>query len=235
MSARAAAGRVFAAVGFMVLGAGSVMLLPDDPPAPAAARVAAPGGVDVGFSQDMIVHHQQAVTMAQAVRGRTGPSVAQLASAIELNQIKEIGQMQGWLSLWNAPQVPSGPPMAWMAADGPGRPGPAGHGTAGHGGHRATGHGTTGGAMPGMASQQELDALGRAEGRDLDARFLQLMIRHHEGGLVMAAAAARDAAHPQVRGLATLMAAEQRKEIGVMSGLLAALGRRPLPSPGSPG
>ncbi|XVQ09486.1 DUF305 domain-containing protein [Spirillospora sp. CA-255316] len=228
MSARAAAGRAFAALGFMVLGAGAVMLLPDDRPPQVAARVAAPGGVDVGFSQDMIVHHQQAVTMAQAVRGRTGPSVAGLASAIELNQIKEIGQMQGWLSLWNAPQVPSGPPMAWMATDRPGRPGGSGH--AGHGatGHGGDGHRATGGAMPGMASQQELDGLGRAKGRDLDVRFLQLMIRHHEGGLVMTAAAARDATHPQVRGLATLMAAEQRKEIGVMSGLLAALGGHPV-------
>lgn len=211
MSRRHGTGRVFSAVAFMVIGAVLATLFTGHRPAGDATRVAAAGTVDIGFSQDMIVHHQQAVTMAQAVRGRTGPSVARLALAIELNQLKEIGQMQGWLALWNAPQVPSGPPMTWMAA-----------------GHRGHGDGR---AMPGTASPQEIGRLGELKGEELDAWFLQLMIRHHEGGLIMATAAARDATIPQVRALATLMAAEQREETATMAGLLAALGRRPLPSP----
>jgi uncharacterized protein (DUF305 family) len=215
MTARPSAGRVFSAIAFMVIGAGAVMLLPDHGPPAGAARVSAAGTADIGFSQDMIVHHQQAVTMAQAVRGRTSPSVARLASGIELSQIKEIGQMQGWLDLWNAPQVPSGPPMTWMAG-----------GHHGHGDHRGTD-----GAMPGMASLQELDRLGEAKGKDADVRFLRLMIRHHEGGLIMTGAAARQPAIPQVRALATRMATEQREELAVMTGLLAALGDRPLPPP----
>ena len=215
MNARPRAGRVSSAIAFMVIGAGAVMLLPDHGPSAGAARISAAGTVDIGFSQDMIVHHQQAVTIAQTVRGRTSPSVAQLASAIELGQIKEIGQMQGWLDLWNAPQVPSGPPMTWMAA--------------GHQGH--AGHPATDGAMPGMASLQEMDRLGEVKGKDVDVWFLQLMIRHHEGGLIMTAAAARRSTIPQVRALAARMAAEQRQEMAVMTGLLAALGDRPLPSP----
>jgi uncharacterized protein (DUF305 family) len=165
----------------------------------------------VGFSQDMIVHHQQAVTMVQAVQGRVSAPVAQLATGIELNQIKEIGQLQGWLALWNAPLVPSGPPMTWMDD--------------GHKGHGRP----ASGAMPGMASVQEMNSLGKAG--NADVRFLKLMIRHHEGGLLMTAAAAGKAKHPQVRALATTMASEQRKETATMLGLLAALGQRPLASP----
>ncbi|MGI8329438.1 DUF305 domain-containing protein [Actinomadura scrupuli] len=217
MSARPSAGRVLSAIAFMVIGAGTVMLLPDHGPAAGAARVSAAGTVGIGFSQDMIVHHQQAVTMAQAVHGRVSPPVARMASAIELNQIKEIGQMQGWLALWNAPQVPSGPPMTWMAA-----------GHQGHAGRRGPG------AMPGTASLREMDRLGEVKGEDVDVWFLQLMIRHHEGGSIMAAAAARDATNPHVRGLAILMATGQRQEIATMTGLLSALGHRPLPAPTPP-
>jgi uncharacterized protein (DUF305 family) len=200
--------RVLSAVAFMVIGAGAGILLPDDGPSPGGST---PGVVDVGFSQDMVVHHQQAVTMAQAVIGRVSPSVSRLATSMELNQIKEMGEMQGWLALWNAPQVPSGPPMTWMSD---------------HHMHHAT--------MPGMASLKELDRLGGLEGRKADIWFLQLMIRHHEGGLIMTDAAARGTTNTQVHGLAVLMASDQRMELAVMTGLLDALGQRPLPSPAVP-
>ncbi len=189
---------MFSAVAFMVIGAVLTLLLSGTGSTPLATRTASASTVDIGFCQDMIVHHQQAVTMAQAVQGRVSPSVSQLAISIELNQIKEIGQMQGWLSLWNAAQVPSGPPMTWMATH-----------------HHV---------MPGTASQREVERLGEVHGKDLDIWFLKLMIRHHQGGLLMATAAVRDASIPQVRGLATLMATEQREENAVMTGLLSALG-----------
>lgn len=204
--------RFASAVAFFVLGAGTVMLLPGTDQAKAPAAASSQHRVDIGFSQDMVAHHQQAVDMAHMVRDRVSPPVAQFASSIEMNQLKEIGQMQGWLALWNAPQVASGPPMAWMT------------------GHH--GHGTPADRpMPGMASLDDLEQLGARSGKDLDVWFLQLMIRHHQGGLTMTGAAARDAAHAQVRGLALVMTAEQHKEIGVMAGLLAGLGHRPLPAP----
>ncbi|SEG88156.1 Uncharacterized conserved protein, DUF305 family [Thermomonospora echinospora] len=220
MSRRHLAGRVLSAAGLMVIGAVAAMLLLGAGRAADRAPIPAAGPVDVGFSQDMIAHHQQAVTMAQTVRGRVSPPVAQLASSIELNQTREIGQLQGWLMLWNAPQVPSGPPMTWMAAD-----------RAGHSGHRRATDADV--VMPGMASQQEVNRLGELTGEDADAWFLQLMIRHHQGGLAMTTAAARDATSPQVRALATLMTTEQHKEVATMAGLLDALGRRPLPAPTS--
>ncbi|GAA2738364.1 DUF305 domain-containing protein [Actinocorallia aurantiaca] len=217
MSPRPLAGRVFSAVGFMVIGAVATLLLSGLGSSPGTARTSPAGAVDIGFSQDMIVHHQQAVTMAQTVRGRVGPSVSQLAGTIELNQLKEIGGLQGWLTLWDAPMVSSDPPMAWMD--------PKDHD---HGGARTA----TRDVMPGMASLDELERLGEAEGEDLEVWFLQLMIRHHQGGLAMTTAAARRATLPQVRDLALLMSVAQRKETALMTGLLTSLGGRPLPATG---
>ncbi|MEU5879216.1 DUF305 domain-containing protein [Spirillospora sp. NPDC047279] len=211
------AGRVFSAVAFMVIGAVGALLVVSagggGRSGPADARPA--GKVEIGFAQDMIVHHQQAVTMAQTVLGRrgVGPSVSQIATGVQLNQLREIGQMQGWLTLWDAPQVTSGPPMTWMNGE---------HGTA---------HATKDGVMPGLASVQETNRLGELEGEELEVWFLQLMIRHHQGGLAMATAAARQTGDRHVRSLAVLMSAEQRQETATMTGLLTALGHKPLPSP----
>ena len=59
--------------------------------------------VDVGFAQDMTVHHQQAVQMASWERDHTtDPELKQLAADIEATQTSQIGRMQGWLELWGA-------------------------------------------------------------------------------------------------------------------------------------
>ncbi|MBE1535609.1 DUF305 domain-containing protein [Actinomadura algeriensis] len=216
MNRRDRAGRVFSAVAFMVIGAVAAILLLGAGRSPDPARLPAAAASDIGFSQDMIVHHQQAVTMVQAAGGRLSPPVAQLATGIEINQLKEIGQMQGWLSLWKAPQVPSGPPMTWMTA---------------HHGHDGRTAGSGDAPMPGMASVREIQRLGELNGAEADTWFLKLMIRHHEGGLIMSTAAARQSTLQQVRSLATLMTTAQRREIATMLGLLSALGHKPLPSP----
>jgi uncharacterized protein (DUF305 family) len=41
--------------------------------------------------------------------------------------------------------------------------------------------------MPGMLTAAELEELGTARGAAFDRRFLELMIRHHEGALSMVA------------------------------------------------
>ena len=56
--------------------------------------------------------------------------------------------------------------------------------------------------MPGMASTEELSGLRAATGPQLDVLFLQLMLRHHEGGAGMLSYAAEHAELPQVRNLA---------------------------------
>ena len=67
------------------------------------------GTVDIGFAQDMSVHHRQAALMAGLARDRSAdPAIRLLAFDIETNQLEQIGQMQGWLSLWNAAALPTG-------------------------------------------------------------------------------------------------------------------------------
>ena len=63
------------------------------------ARPAA-GSPAVTFTQGMIRHHDQAVTMARLIRARPAQrSVRSLALDIELSQTEQVRQMRGWLTL----------------------------------------------------------------------------------------------------------------------------------------
>jgi uncharacterized protein (DUF305 family) len=213
--------RVFVAVGvalglLLVGAAGGLMLgLPgtESPAVPTA------DSVDVGFAQDMTVHHQQAVQMASWERDHTSdPVLKQLAADIEATQTSQIGRMQGWLELWGAGALPVGEHMRWMAAvehDAHGAPSGADAGL------------TT---MPGMASSAELTALRAATGPQLDVQFLQLMLRHHEGGAGMLSYGAEHAALPQVRNLARQMLSSQTTESDYLRQLLIERGGTPLPA-----
>ena len=85
--------------------------------------------------------------------------------------------------------------------------------------------------MPGMASDEELDALADARGRDADALFLALMRDHHLGGVQMASYASTHADSGYVRALAKRMAENQRLEITEME-LAQRNGRFPPNPPG---
>ncbi|MEJ8281872.1 DUF305 domain-containing protein [Pseudonocardia spirodelae] len=178
-----------------------------------------PGSVDVGFAQDMTVHHRQAVEMASWERDRAAdPRVRQLAFDIESTQNQQIGRMQGWLGLWDAPSLPSGGHMGWMDAS-------AHAGMSGMDGMSA---GAT--TMPGMASTADLARMrATPPGTALDVEFLQLMLRHHEGGVSMLEYARDHADTGEVRNLASQMLASQNSEAGLMRGLLAERGAAPLP------
>lgn len=184
----------------------------------------APGPVDIGFAQDMGAHHNQAVLMSSLAEGRAGPAVKAIASSILGSQSQELGAMHGWLGLWGKP-VQSTTPMRWMSGDE----------AAAAGGHEpmamAPGATMPGAAMPGMASPQELMALWGKSGTDFDVMFMQLMVRHHQGGQIMTGYAANHARLDVVKQAAASMQFEQAEEIGQMRGLLAAYGRSPLPAP----
>lgn len=194
--------------------------------------------VDVGFAQDMSVHHRQAVLMAGWARERsTDPAIRSLAFDIETSQLEQIGRMQGWLSLWNAPPLPAGRSMSWMA-------GASSMPAMAHAESAATGSAPAGDAsggsapageapaMPGMASPAELERLRTAGAAPFDVLFLQLMLRHHQGGLAMARYAADHAETPQVRNLAQQIVVSQGAESEYLAQLLAQRGTQPLPPPG---
>jgi uncharacterized protein (DUF305 family) len=178
----------------------------------------APDSVDVGFCQDMSVHHRQAATMAALGRQRAeDPIVRTIAFDIETTQIEQIGRMQGWLSLWGRARSPSGRYMTWMSG--------AEHG-AQHGAHSAAGVDR----MPGMATPEELDRLAKTSGAEFDVLFLQLMVRHHQGGAAMLQYTADHAEVDVVRNLAKQTLIAQGKEIELMTKLLAERGAQPLPN-----
>ncbi|GEL18923.1 DUF305 domain-containing protein [Pseudonocardia asaccharolytica] len=204
---------IAAALGLLLLGAAAGLLIG----LPGSDAQPVPGSVDIGFAQDMTVHHQQAVEMAAWERDHTAdPALQQLAYDIESTQTEQIGRMQGWLGLWGESAFPVGGHMAWMS-------GAPGHD---HGGATAPTEVTT---MPGMASTEDLRALRAATGNDLDVLFLQLMLRHHEGGVPMMEYAAERAQVPEVRNLAAQMLRSQTAESEYLKHLLTQRGGQPLP------
>lgn len=197
-----------AVVALLLLGAAAGALLRGALQAPPPPT---PNAADIGFMQDMIYHHQQAITMAQTVRDRSDPQIAGLAYVVESNQLQEIGQMRGYLDLWGQSSLGSGQPMAWM-------------------GHDDGAMSTMTGIMPGMATQDEMNRFQEMSGSELGTTFLQLMIRHHQGALPMAETAARLAAVPQTQAFAQQIAFEQSEEIQRMAAFLAQRGGKLLPA-----
>jgi uncharacterized protein (DUF305 family) len=109
-----------------------------------------PSAIDMGFSQDMAVHHEQAVLMSNLAGTRANPAVQALADSILIGQSQELGVLRGWLLLWGKPAASSSP-MSWMS----GGTSPM-HGVM---------EGKTGvtlspeSSMPGMASPEKLNEL----------------------------------------------------------------------------
>jgi len=170
--------------------------------------------VDAGFAWDMAAHHRQAVTMAGYVRDHSTDGVVRtLAYDIETSQFNQVGQLQGWLDAWGLPPENPGAQMSWM-----------------RGGHDMSAM-ASGGPMPGMATQAEVDKLQKMTGKAMDVYFLQLMLRHHQGGLPMAQYGAAHASEPYVSNVAQKIAAAQSAEVVLMEKMLRERGASPLPPP----
>lgn len=146
---------------------------------------------DVTFVQQMIPHHEQALAMTALVAGRAGSDdLATIAERIGASQDQEIDQMEDWLAT-------------------------RGEGVAGmHGDHSADHAG-----MPGMLSPGQLDRLEAASGERFDRLFLQAMIRHHEGAIVMVEsllAGGEGGQESEVFQLASHIATDQAVEVAAM-------------------
>lgn len=170
------------------------------------------GSADVGFLQDMIVHHEQAVAMAFATADVATDSVVR-AFAKEMMAVQqyEIGLMEAWLGRWGF-ERDSGRPTAMEWA----------------------GRGHDKRSMPGMASKEELDGLYAAKGIEVDDRFLRLMIAHHAGAIPMAEAVLERGEDEKVLDLARRIIRNQRSEIQEMQVARRRLGLPPAPVEGVP-
>lgn len=185
----------------LVLGACSTQTgTDDDPPTTTAATAArtSHNAMDTQFAQQMIVHHEGAVEMAQLAQERAAtPQVQDLAGQIEAAQGPEIELMHTWLQAWGEPPAPEDD-MADM-----------GHGDMG-----------TTMQMEGMTQEEAMAELESHSGQEFDRRFLELMIEHHRGAILMAEGALAEGQDPQAQELAEQVVADQEAEIDVMEQML---------------
>lgn len=155
--------------------------------------------VDTGFLQDMRVHHEQAVLMGIVYRNLpdVDPGLRTVARSIVTGQSLEVGRMIQLLRMFDESEInDTDTAMVWMGM--------------------ASGIES----MPGMATDAELELLGRLEGREADELFVDLMSQHHIGGIEMAEYAVANGVNDEVAAMASSMAAAQRGEIAEMLGLL---------------
>lgn len=156
---------------------------------------------DVRFIQGMIGHHAQALEMTALVASRTSSEdMRKLATRIELSQADEITMMQDWLR-----------------GRGAALPDPHAH------------HAQGAALMPGMLTREEMDRLAAATGAEFDRLFLEFMIKHHDGALVMV----RDlfstpgaGQESEIFAFASDVDADQRMEIERMGAMLVRLKER---------
>jgi len=145
---------------------------------------------DVMFSQQMIPHHQQAVTMADLALDpahEASPAVQDLALRIKTAQAAEVADMKAWLEEWGAD------PVSGQMMD----------------------HGSMG-----MLSGDAMTALEDAKGAAFDRLWLEGMIQHHEGALMMASHIADRGEDARVQKLSGAIEQSQTAEIAEMKQLL---------------
>lgn len=147
---------------------------------------------DVRFMQGMISHHAQALEMTALVPLRSSRRDMQLlGQRIEVSQADEVKMMQRWLEV-------------------------RGEGVTSVDAHHT--HGAM--LMPGMLTPEEMGRLAGAKGNEFDRLFLEFMIMHHEGALVMVNelfASPGAGQESVIFGFASDVDADQRMEIDRMS------------------
>jgi len=172
---------------------------------------------DIDFANGMILHHAQAVRIANWCPSHgASAEVRTLCARIINAQVDEIHRMQQWLVDRRQPiSTPDTSRAAAAAmADMPGMPGM---------------HSTR---MPGILSASQLDSLDAARGKAFDRLFLSDMIHHHQGAVAMVSQlyGTRGAGQDDVIfKLASDISADQTTEISRMQRLLASVlfGRTP--------
>jgi uncharacterized protein (DUF305 family) len=181
---------------------------------------------DVHFMQMMIPHHAQALEMTSLVdEHATTEAVRRMALRMEISQRDEIALMERWLRERNQDV------MDWRAAmEGGVAQAMTGGGSAGstHTGHDMGGQGEMAGMsmMPGMLTPEQMDRLRAARGPEFDRLFLEYMIQHHQGAIVMVRdlfTARGGGQESEIFQFASHVDADQTAEINRMQGILDSL------------
>lgn len=176
---------------------------------------------DVRFMQMMIPHHAQALEMTALVdQHATTEAVQRMALRMRISQRDEIALMERWLRErdqdvmdWQG-AMEGGVAQAMMAGD-----------AAGHMGRDMAGGGGMAGMapMPGMLTVEQMETLTTARGPEFDRIFLEYMIQHHEGAIVMVRdlfTARGGGQESEIFQFASHVDADQTAEIERMQGIL---------------
>jgi uncharacterized protein (DUF305 family) len=175
---------------------------------PASTRAKLPplSAKDVEFMQGMIMHHSQAVEMTALINDRTtNEDLRLLGSRISHSQAEEMKFMERWLRLRGQATSMAMPSMEHTP------------------GMDMSKHQHQQMLMPGMLSQEQMDALKKSKGAEFDRLFLRGMIQHHKGALVMVDELFNTAGSGQDSELfnfATDVDSGQRAEIRIMETML---------------
>ena len=167
---------------------------------PVAAPAAKAAAADVRFMQGMIGHHAQAIDMVAMLKTRTArDDMKLLALRIEVSQNDEMAMMRRWLRERGAAE----PDAHAMHA------------------HDAK-------LMPGMLTPGQMAQLTAAKDAEFDRLFLEFMIQHHEGALVMVKdlmATPGGGQESSVFQFASDVEADQSAEINRMRAMRARMGK----------
>jgi uncharacterized protein (DUF305 family) len=156
----------------------------DEPTAPMNA-------VDVGFLQDMLDHHDQALMISNLyLDNEPQGDAAPYAREVIMFQTRDIGWMEEWLTEEGyARGAPERMAMVWMD-----EPTPVSE-------------------MTGMQTSERLQELSDATGTEADRLFFEIMSDHHLGGVHMADHAAANGAREEIIAFAESVSRNQRIEV----------------------
>ncbi len=148
---------------------------------------------DLRFVDGMILHHQGAIAMSEAaLENSQRPEVKELAQNIIEAQEGEIAQMQSWRQAWY-PEAGADPIMY----------------------DAQMGHTMKMSAQ--MQSSMRMDGdLGTADD-EFDLRFINGMIPHHDGALVMAEEGLEKSDRPEIQQVSNDILRTQQVEIDLMN------------------
>jgi len=144
---------------------------------------------DEVYLGDMLAHHEGAVTMAETANAQTTrPEILALSQEIMQSQGKEMNQMFAYQEQWGY-EVTMG----------------------GHASHSGATANEMAGHMMDMTDQLE-----GLKDEAFDAKFLALMIEHHQQAIDMSKYANTNALHTEIKDLASAVITAQEKEIEQM-------------------
>ena len=149
--------------------------------------------IDAHFIEQMIPHHEDAITMAEIARVKaTKQEIKDLAAAIITAQTTEINEMKQWYRDWYGKNVPQNEKVM--------------------GGHGMTGGGGTHMGM--MGDETDMSRFENAQ--DFDKAFIEEMIPHHQMAVMMATMLKNGSQREEMKTLADNIITAQTDEIDQM-------------------